>query len=110
LPYGFDRLRKSAMRIRLAHEDYIREAPMMSDRPAKKRAVNLFVDADLLDQARRMRINISDTLERRLRMIVRAEQEKRWLEENKDAIASINAFIDRNGLLASKLRYRSDRR
>ena len=81
---------------------------MMSERQVKKRAVNLFVDADLLDDARRLRINISETLERRLRSIVRAEQEKRWLEENRDAIASINSFIDRHGLLAAKLRYRPD--
>jgi antitoxin CcdA len=82
---------------------------MMSERQVRKRAVNLFVDADLLDEARRLRINISDTLERRLR-IVRAEQEKRWLAENQEAIASINSFIDRLGLLASKLRYRQDNR
>ena len=81
---------------------------MMSERPVKKRAVNLFVDADVLDEARRLRINISETLERRLRSIVRAEQEKRWLEENREAIASINSFIDRHGLLAGKLRYRPD--
>ena len=50
---------------------------MMSERQQiKKRAVNLFVDADLLDAARRLRINLSETLERRLRTIVRAEQEK----------------------------------
>jgi antitoxin CcdA len=85
-----------------------REAPVMSERPVKKRAVNLFVDADLLDEARRMRINVSETLERRLRTIVRAEQEKHWLEENRQAIASINSFIDRHGLLASRLRFRPD--
>lgn len=81
---------------------------MTSGRQPRKRAVNLFVDADLLDEARRLRINISETLERRLRSIVRAEQEKLWLQENRDAIASINAFIDRHGLLANKLRYRPD--
>ena len=81
---------------------------MMRERPVKKRAVNLFVDAELLDEARRLRINISDTLERRLRGIVRAEQEKRWLAENQEAIASINSFIDRHGILAGKLRYRPD--
>lgn len=79
---------------------------MMSERPTKKRAVNLFVDAELLDEARRMRINVSETLERRLRTIVRAEREKQWLEDNREAIASINSFIERHGLLASKLRYR----
>ncbi len=82
---------------------------MTSERPVKKRAVNLFVDAELLDEARRMRINVSETLERRLRTIVRAEQEKRWLEENRDAITSINTFIDRHGLLASRLRFRPER-
>ena len=81
---------------------------MQGQRPVKKRAVNLFVDADLLDEARRLRINISETLEHRLRSIVRGQQERRWLEENQEAIASINAFLDRDGLLASKLRYRPD--
>src|SRR5438552_1359209 len=93
------------MRIRIAHNG--RDA-VMRERPAKKRAVNLFVDAELLDEARRLRINISDTLERRLRTIVLSEQEKRWLQENSEAIASINSFIDRHGLLASKLRHRPD--
>jgi antitoxin CcdA len=93
------------MRISIAHA---LEASMMSERQVKKRAVNLFVDADLLDEARRMRINLSETLERRLRMIVRAEQQKRWLEENREAIASINSFIEQHGLLANKLRYRPD--
>jgi len=41
---------------------------------------------------------------------VRTEQERRWLEENRDAIASINAFIERHVLSADRLRYRPDRR
>jgi antitoxin CcdA len=79
---------------------------MLNERVPKKRAVNLFVDTELLDEARRLRINLSDTLERQLRTIVRAELGKRWLEENRAAIESINAFIDRHGLLANRLRYR----
>jgi len=79
---------------------------MMSQRQVRKRAVNLFVDVELLEQARRLRINLSETLENRLRTIVRAEQEKRWREDNRDAIASINSFIEQHGLLAAKLRYR----
>jgi antitoxin CcdA len=79
---------------------------MLKQSEPKKRAVNLFVDAEILDEARRLRINLSETLERRLRTIVKAEQEKRWLEENRGAIDSINAFIDRHGLLANRLRYR----
>jgi antitoxin CcdA len=81
---------------------------MMSTRQPKKRAVNLFVDVELLDEARRMNINISETLEQRLRGLVRAEQEKRWREDNRGAIASINSFIERHGLLADRLRLRPE--
>jgi antitoxin CcdA len=77
-------------------------APMMSERQAKKRAVNLFVDVELLEQARRLRINISETLENRLRMIVRAEQERHWLDTNKLAIEAYNARVSRDGLLADE--------
>jgi antitoxin CcdA len=86
------------MRITLAHNP--KEAPMMSQRPVKKRAVNLFVDAELLDEARRLRINVSETLERRLRMIVRAEAEKCWLERNRAAIDAYNRRVATHGLLA----------
>ena len=40
-----------------------------------------------------MRIKISDTLERRPCSIVRAEQEKRWLAENRAAIKAYNRRI-----------------
>jgi len=75
---------------------------MMSERPVKKRAVNLFVDAELLDEARRLRINISETLEHRLRSIVRAEIEKRWLEENKGALDAYNLRVREHGLLSDE--------
>jgi antitoxin CcdA len=75
---------------------------MLSERQAKKRAVNLFVDAELLDEARRLRINISETLEQRLRMIVRNEQERHWLEANKAAIDAYNLRVSRDGLLTDE--------
>ena len=81
-----------------------------SPRVQKKRAVNLFVNSELLDEAKRLGINVSETLERRLRNIVRAEQEKRsWLGRGiARRWSSINAFIDSHGLLSSRLRYRAD--
>ena len=75
---------------------------MLSDRPSKKRAVNLFVDTELLDEARRLRINISETLESRLRTSVRGELERRWLEANKVAIEAYNLRVAREGLLADE--------
>ena len=82
---------------------------MLDKPPPKKRAVNVYVETELLDAARRLQINLSDTLEQRLRTIVRADLEKRWVDENRAAIDSINTFIDRHGLLAGRLRLRSDR-
>jgi antitoxin CcdA len=76
---------------------------MLSERQqVKKRAVNLFVDTDLLDAARRLHINLSETLERRLRAIVRAEQEARWLEENRAAIEAYNQRVAQQGLLSDE--------
>lgn len=75
---------------------------MMGERQIRKRAVNLFVETELLDEARRLRINLSDTLERRLRMIVKAEQEKRWQEQNREALAAYNHRVASHGLLSDE--------
>jgi antitoxin CcdA len=73
---------------------------MMRTRQPKKRAVNLFIDVELLDEARRMNINISESLEQRLRSIVRAEHERRWRQENQEAIAQYNRRVAEQGLLS----------
>ena len=73
---------------------------MMRAQQAKKRAVNLFGDSELLDEARRMNINISESLEQHLRSLIRAGQERRWLEENREAIAHYNRRVAEHGLLA----------
>ena len=51
---------------------------------------------------------MSENPEQHRRATDTAERENRWREQNRDAIASINAFIDRHGLLASRLRYRPE--
>jgi antitoxin CcdA len=73
---------------------------MLHDRTLKKRAVNLFVDTELLDEARRLRINLSDTLERRLRALVKAELERQWLIDNRAAIEAYNRRVAEHGLLS----------
>jgi antitoxin CcdA len=73
---------------------------MIGARPTRKRAVNLFVDTELLDHARRLRINMSETLERHLRATVRADLERRWLEQNRSAIEAYNSRVARLGLLS----------
>ena len=75
---------------------------MRSDRPVRKRAVNLFVDVDLLDDAKRLRINISEVLERRLRTIVSTELGKKWLDDNRGAIEAYNRRVAEHGLLSDE--------
>lgn len=75
---------------------------MLRAHQTRKRAVNLFVDTELLDAARRLRINLSETLEQRLSSIVRADQERRWLEDNKLAIEAYNLRVAQHGLLSDE--------
>lgn len=72
----------------------------MGEHQTGKRAVNLLVEAELLDEARRLVIDLSDTLERRLRAIIKAGHEKRWLEENKAALAAYNKRVSSQRLLS----------
>lgn len=69
------------------------EAPV-----AGKARTNVSVDAELLDQARELRINLSALLEARLREIVTDLGRQRWLAENRGAIADANAFLAQHGL------------
>ena len=69
-----------------------------------KRAANLSINAELLDQAKALDINLSATLERALQAEVRARKREQWLEENREAIAVYNARIARDGLAGDHVR------
>lgn len=74
----------------------------MGQQPGK-RAVNVWVEAQLLDEANRLHIDLSETLERRLRSMVKSDQEKRWIEENKEAFKEYNTSVVQHGLLSDDL-------
>ncbi len=63
-----------------------------------KKAVNLSVRRDLLDEARERRLNLSSLLEEALAERLRSERGRRWQEENRDAIESLNKRLDRDGV------------
>lgn len=65
--------------------------------PARK-ATNITLDAELLDKARSLRINISQASEEGVARAVAARQAAQWLEENQAALDSSNAYVERNGL------------
>ena len=69
-----------------------------------KRAANLSVNAELLDEARALEINLSATLEKALDEAVRARKREKWLEENREAIEAYNRRIARDGLASDHVR------
>ncbi len=71
-----------------------------------KRAANLSVNAELLDQAKSLEINLSATFERALQEEVRARQREQWLAENRDGIAAYNACVAEHGVLSPMFRRR----
>jgi antitoxin CcdA len=71
--------------------------------PAKK-AANLTVRADLLEEARARKINLSQTLETALAAELKKRREAEWLEQNKAAIEAYNREIAEHGLWSDGLR------
>jgi len=70
---------------------------------APKKATNLSVNSDLLRQAKEYGINLSATFEKSLEEMVRKEKEKRWLEENKEAIEENNRRVAERGTFAQMI-------
>ena len=93
------------MRIDCAHVSRENAMRAKEDRAGyAKRAANLSVNAELLDEARALEINLSATLEKALDEAVRARKREKWLEENREAIAAYNRRIARDGLASDHVR------
>jgi antitoxin CcdA len=69
-----------------------------------KKAANLTVRVDLLEQARELNINLSQEFERHLSEVVRLRQAEQWRAANRVAIEAYNRHIDRDGLWSDGLR------
>lgn len=77
---------------------------MQSFDDAPKRATNLSLNAKVLDMARELGMNISQTVDALLAEEVRKRYWARWNEDNKEAIAAYNARIESEGLPLAKYR------
>ena len=62
-----------------------------------RRPVNLSVRGDLIEAARRERINVSALLEKALEDELAAQRRRRWRDENARAIAAYNRLLARCG-------------
>jgi antitoxin CcdA len=69
-----------------------------------KRAVNVSIDAALLDVARDMNINLSQTLEDTLRQRTQDERNRRFQDDHREAIEAHNRFIEKHGIWSKKYR------
>lgn len=82
------------MRKRLGvREDQAAFAP-----PSPKQAVNVTLDAGLVAEARELGLNLSQACEQGLRHATDQERARRWVEENKAAMDSINEWVEKNGI------------
>lgn len=69
-----------------------------------KKAANLSVRVDLLEEARALGINLSQTLEKALTAEVKKAKEAAWLEENRAAIEAYNREVEEHGLFSDGFR------
>lgn len=71
---------------------------------ARKVATNLSVQADVIREAKALGLKLSEVFERALIEAVRERRQQRWLADNRDAIASYNARVERDGLFSDDWR------
>jgi antitoxin CcdA len=71
---------------------------------APKKAANVSINSDLLQQAKALKINLSATLEQELVHLIRQKQRAQWLEENQRALDDYNTFVAKHGVFSDGLR------
>lgn len=74
------------------------------DPQPQRRAANVSLNAQMVDDAKELGINISRACEEGLAKQVKAERERRWIEDNRAAIDGWNAWVAEHGLPLEKYR------
>ncbi len=69
-----------------------------------RKATNVSLPAELIEEARRLSINISQACEKGLEAQVAKARSERWIEDNKHAIDSSNAWVEKHGLPLASFR------
>ncbi len=67
-----------------------------------KQRTNISLDAALLEEARKLDLNVSGIAEAALREELRRARAEAWARENKDALAAHRAWVEKNGLPLAK--------
>ncbi len=74
------------------------------DTRAPKKPTNVSINSDLLTEAKKLKINLSATLEISLIELVSNNQRELWKQQNKAAIEAYNESVDENGVFSDELR------
>ncbi len=93
--------------MRICHAKLIVVTNPMSDSydtNAPKKAVNVSINSDLLQQAKVLKINLSATLENKLAHLIKQKRRSQWLDENRPALDDYNAFVEKQGVFSDGLR------
>jgi len=72
-------------------------------RPRKKSA-NLSVDGKLLEDAKRLNLNLSQVFEAGLDQAIRQKQREDWLKKNSSALDAYNDYVEKHGVFSDGLR------
>jgi antitoxin CcdA len=72
--------------------------PNFHTRGDRKKPTNVSLSARLIEEAKRLRINLSQACESGLEQSVRRALAEEWLEQNQEALEAWNAYVERNGL------------
>jgi antitoxin CcdA len=67
---------------------------------ARKKSANLSVDAVLLEDAKRMKINLSQVFEAGLNAAIRQRRREEWLKNNRAALDACNEHIEVDGVFS----------
>jgi len=69
-----------------------------------RKSTNLSLDADLLQEAKNLKVNLSRSAEEGVRRAVAKAKADEWLAENAEAIESSNRWVEEHGLPLAKYR------
>lgn len=72
-------------------------------KPTRK-STNVSLAADLVAEAKALDINLSRACEAGLAAALKAERERRWLDENRAAAEASNAWVEKHGLPLARYR------
>jgi antitoxin CcdA len=74
------------------------------DTNAPKKTTHLSINADLLRQARKEQINLSQALEKHLAELVTEIKRQKWQDGSREAIEEYAKFVEKNGCFGDSLR------